>query len=46
LHFGLGSQTATQIRITWPGEPAGEWQDIKADALYLIEKGKAPVETK
>jgi hypothetical protein len=44
LHFGLGGETATQIRITWPGEPAGDWQDIKADGFYIIEKGKSPVE--
>jgi enediyne biosynthesis protein E4 len=42
LHMGLGAQTATQVRVTWPDGTKGEWQDVKADGFYLLEKGKAP----
>jgi hypothetical protein len=41
LHFGLGSQSASQIRVQWPGADWSEWQDVNADGFYLIEKGKA-----
>jgi hypothetical protein len=44
LHFGLGTQTATQIRVQWPDGTQGDWQDVKADAFYVIEKGKAAAE--
>ena len=40
LHFGLGSQSASQIRVQWPGADWGEWQDVKADGFYVIAKDK------
>jgi hypothetical protein len=46
LHFGLGPQSATQIRVTWPDGSRDEWQDVKADGHYLLEKGHAPAEMK
>ena len=42
LHFGLGSQTATQIRVQWPNGDWGDRQDVKADEFYVVEQGKAP----
>jgi len=27
--------------VQWPGADWTEWQDVKADGFYLIEKGKA-----
>jgi enediyne biosynthesis protein E4 len=38
LHFGLGAQTATQIRVRWPDGTQGDWHDVKADKIHLIEK--------
>ena len=46
LHFGLGAQTATQIRVQWPDGTQGDWQDVKADGFYVLEKGKAVAEVK
>ena len=42
LHFGLGTQTQSQIRVQWPNGDWGEWQDVKADEFYVIEQGKVP----
>ena len=42
LHFGLGAQAATQIRVQWPDGTWGDWQDVKADQFYTVEKGKTP----
>ncbi len=40
LHFGTGLQTKTQIRVHWPeGETSG-WQEVDADAHYLIDREK------
>ena len=46
LHFGLGAQSASQIRVQWPDGTQGDWQDVKADGFYVVEKGKAPTEWK
>ena len=46
LHFGLGAQTATQIRVRWPDGTQGDWQDVVADTFYAIEKGKQPAQVK
>lgn len=43
LHFGLGSQKATQIRIIWPDGTKGDWHDVTGDTFYVIEKGKEPM---
>ena len=43
LHFGLGAQTASQIRVQWPDGTQSDWQDVKADEFYVVEKGKAPM---
>jgi len=41
-HFGLAAQTETQVRVIWPEGTTGEWQDVKADKLYLISKAGGP----
>ena len=41
-HFGLAGEVATQIRVQWPDGTQGDWQDVKADGFYVVEKGKGP----
>jgi hypothetical protein len=41
-HFGLGSATAAQIRVTWPDGTAGDWQEVAADHFYVLPRGAAP----
>lgn len=43
LHFGLGTSTSADVRITWPDGTPGDWQPVGANATYLIERGAAPV---
>ena len=42
LHFGLGSATQAQVRISWPDVSQGEWQTLDANGTYLIQPGAAP----
>jgi enediyne biosynthesis protein E4 len=44
LHFGLASQTQSQVRVTWPDGTKGDWQDVLADKFYELAKGAAPKE--
>jgi enediyne biosynthesis protein E4 len=39
-HFGLGEQTQTKVRVIWPDGMAGEWQDIAADHLYIVDRAQ------
>ncbi|MDE2446292.1 MAG: CRTAC1 family protein [Alphaproteobacteria bacterium] len=38
LHFGIGAQKETQIRVRWPDGTQGAWQAIKADKFAVVEK--------
>lgn len=40
LHFGMGGAGEAELRITWPGEPAGEWTKVSAKNYYSFERGK------
>ncbi len=42
-HVGLGEATEAEVRVAWPDGKADEWQKVKADAFYVMEKGKAAV---
>jgi hypothetical protein len=44
LHFGLGEQTQTQVRVIWPDGAQGPWQDVAADKFYDLSKDEAPKE--
>ena len=44
LHFGLGGESSTQVRVIWPDGTKGDWQDVAADKFYEISKGAAPKE--
>jgi len=39
-HFGLGSAEQAGGRVIWPDGEAGEWQPVKANAFYLLERGR------
>jgi hypothetical protein len=44
LHFGLGDQTSTQMRVIWPDGTQGSWTDVAADTFYDVTKDEAPKE--
>lgn len=43
-HFGLGDETAPQVRMLWPDGEASAWQDAEAGGFYLLsrERGLEP----
>jgi hypothetical protein len=43
LHFGLGSAVEAQIRVTWPGGAATDWQEVSSNAFYVFDRGTAPL---
>ncbi|MEO7663937.1 MAG: ASPIC/UnbV domain-containing protein, partial [Candidatus Limnocylindrales bacterium] len=43
VHLGLGPAASADIRITWPDGEAGPWQQVAADATWIIERGAAPL---
>lgn len=40
LHFGVGSASEAELRITWPGEEAGDWTKVAANSYYSITRGE------
>ena len=38
MHFGLGVAKEVKVRVQWPFGSWGEWQNVAADGLYVIEK--------
>jgi hypothetical protein len=41
-HFGLGDATTAEVRVTWPGGPAGDWQSVSANGFYIVTPGAPP----
>ncbi len=39
-HFGIGGQGATDVRVLWPDGEQGPWQELAADAFYVLARGK------
>jgi hypothetical protein len=37
-HFGLGSATSAEVRVTWPDGEVGPWQLIQANQATLIQR--------
>ena len=35
-HVGLGPEASAEIRVTWPGGKAGEWEALTAGAFYTL----------
>jgi hypothetical protein len=44
VHFGLGGETAAELRITYPGGTPGEWSSVSADRFVVAERGAQPRE--
>ena len=38
MHFGLGTATRVKLRVQWPFAEWGPWQEVAADAFYLVDK--------
>jgi hypothetical protein len=41
LHFGLGGETTTSVRVIWPDGERSSWADLSANAIYILERGQA-----
>ncbi len=44
LHFGLGSATSAQVRVTWPDGEVGPWLPAAADQSVTVRRGDAAIE--
>jgi hypothetical protein len=42
IHFGLGSATSAEVRITWPNGAPGDWQSVNANSTYTLQPGVFP----
>jgi hypothetical protein len=42
LHFGLGQETSTEIRILWPGGTSGPWAKVDANRFYTLDQNNPP----
>jgi hypothetical protein len=44
MHFGLGEASDLKVRVQWPGGATGsgygEWQSVRADGFWLIDKDR------
>ncbi len=43
-HFGMGAEVQAEVRVLWANGEAGDWQTLKADQFYRLERGKEAVE--
>lgn len=41
IHVGLGSATAADVRVSWPGAGPGEWTTVRAGKFWRIQRGAA-----
>ncbi|MGL4405902.1 MAG: CRTAC1 family protein [Notoacmeibacter sp.] len=41
LHMATGNNTEAEVRVIWPDGTAGEWEKLKTNAHYVLERGKA-----
>jgi hypothetical protein len=39
VHVGLGAATTARVRVRWPGNEAGPWQDVAADTFDILGRG-------
>jgi hypothetical protein len=40
VHFGIGSATSAEVRVTYPSGERGVWQKLDANAFYDVMRGK------
>ncbi len=43
-HFGLGSATAAELRVRWPGAGWSAWQTVEAGRRIVVERASLPPE--
>ncbi|HET9083564.1 MAG TPA: CRTAC1 family protein, partial [Candidatus Limnocylindrales bacterium] len=44
IHFGLGSATKADVRVTWPDGEVGPWLPVDADGVVTVRRGAGAVE--
>ncbi|HVY18559.1 MAG TPA: CRTAC1 family protein [Bauldia sp.] len=42
-HFGIGNETAAEVRVTWPDGTQSDWGRVDADKFYVVARDKPPV---
>lgn len=40
-HMGLGKAKTAELRVVWPDGTTDDWQTVKANSFYVVERGKA-----
>ncbi|MCF1710830.1 CRTAC1 family protein [Tabrizicola sp. J26] len=43
-HAGLGPVDQAEVRVIWPDGVAGDWEQVAADTLYVIDRDKGAQE--
>jgi enediyne biosynthesis protein E4 len=43
IHFGLGSASAADVRVTWPDGQVGPWQRVDVDGFAIVDRGASAV---
>ena len=41
-HFGLGADSAAEVRVIWPDGQTDDWAPVTADGFYHLTRGQAP----
>ena len=44
LHFGLGTATSAEVRVTWPDGEQGAWLHVAADTFASVQRGATAVQ--
>lgn len=39
-HFGLGDETAAQVRVIWPDGEEGPWHEVEANGFVVLGRGE------
>ena len=40
VHMGAGTNTSAEVRVIWPDGTAGNWEKLKTNAHYVLERNK------
>ncbi|MEO6208193.1 MAG: CRTAC1 family protein [Candidatus Limnocylindrales bacterium] len=46
LHFGLGSASSAEVRVTWPDGEVGPWMRVEADRFVRLVRGATAPEVR
>lgn len=39
VHFGIGANSAAEVRVVWPGGEAGPWKRVDANEFVIVRRG-------